>query len=86
MCYLFEFRKRTAGSHGIYKNRNRVQKLANCTLRYLATKLDVHDRHCMLLYSSSLPISVLGTLDIEANKFYDRTNRLKYDDALLTRY
>ena len=38
----------------------------------------------MLLYLSSLPISVLRSLDTEANKFYDRSNRL-YDVALLTR-
>ena len=38
----------------------------------------------MLSYISSLPISVLRSLDTEANKFYDRTNRL-YDAALLTR-
>ena len=86
---LLEFRKRTARSHGIKKNGNckrksRVQKLANCTLRDLATKLDVHGRHCMLSYLSSLPISVLRSLDTEANKFYDRTNRL-YDAALFTR-
>ena len=86
---MLEFRKRTARSHGIKKNGNckrksRVQKLANCTLRDLATKFDVHDRHCMLSYLSLLPISVLRSLDTEANKFYDRTNRL-YDAALLTR-
>ena len=38
----------------------------------------------MLSYLSSLPISVLCSLDTEANKFYDRTNRL-YDAALITR-
>ena len=38
----------------------------------------------MLSYLSSLPISVLRGLDTEANKFYDRSNRL-YDAALLTR-
>ena len=70
---LLEFRKRATRSHGIKKNRNcksksRVQKLANCTLRDLAAKLDVHGRHCML-YLSSLPISVLRSLDTEANKF-----------------
>ena len=86
---LLEFRIRTARSHGIKKNGNckrksRVQKLANCTLRDLAAKLDVHGRHYMLSYLSSLPISVLHNLDTEANKFYDRTNRL-YDAALLTR-
>ena len=38
----------------------------------------------MLSYLSSLPISVLRCLDPEANKLYDRTNRL-YDAALLIR-
>ena len=38
----------------------------------------------MLSYSSSLPISVLRSLDTKANKFYYRSNRL-YDAALLTR-
>ena len=38
----------------------------------------------MLLYLSSLPISVLRSFDIEANKFYDESNRF-YDAALLTR-
>ena len=84
---LLEFRKRTARSHGIKKNRNckrksRAQKLAtcNCTPRDLATKLGVRGRHCMLSYLRSLPISVLRSLDTEADKFYDRTNRL-YDAA-----
>ena len=38
----------------------------------------------MLSYLSSISISVLRSLDTEANKFYDRTNR-SYDAALLTR-
>ena len=86
---LLEFRKRIARSHGIKKNGNckrksRVQKLANCTLRDPAGKLDVHGRHSMLSFLSSLPISVLRSLDIEANKFYDGSNRL-YNAALLIR-
>ena len=86
---MLEFRKRTARLHGIKKNgscnrKSRVKKLANCTLRDLAAKLDVHGRHCMLSYLSSLPISVLRSLDTEVNKFYDRTNRL-YDAVLLKR-
>ena len=86
---LLEFRKRTARSHGIKKNGNckhksRILKLANCTLRDLAGQFDVHGRHSMLSYLSPLPISVLCSLDTEANKFYDRSNRL-YDAALLTR-
>ena len=70
--------------NGNCKCESRVQKLANCTLRDLAIKVDVHSQHCMLSYLSSLPISVLRSLDTEAYKFYDRTNRL-YDSALLTR-
>ena len=86
---LLEFRKQTARSHGNKKNANcksksRVQKLVNCTLRDLDTKLDVLGRPCMLSYLSSLPISVLRSLDTKANKFYDGTNRL-YDAALLIR-
>ena len=38
----------------------------------------------MFSYLSSLPISVLRSLDTEANRFYDRANRL-YDAGLLTR-
>ena len=74
----------TLKKNGICKRKSHVQKLANCTLRGLAAKLDVHGRHCMLSYLSSLPISFLRSLDTEADKFYDRTNRL-YDAALLTR-
>ena len=37
----------------------------------------------MISYLSSLPISALRSLDNEANKFYDRSNRL-YDAALFT--
>ena len=86
---LLDFRKRTARSHGIKKNENckrksRVQKSADCILRELTTKVDVHGRHCMFSYLSSLPISVLRSLDTEACKFYDRTIRLYYA-ALLTR-
>ena len=61
--------------NGNCKRKSRVQKLANSTLRDPAAKLDVHGRHCMFLYLSSLPISVLRSLDTEANKFYDKTNR-----------
>ena len=38
----------------------------------------------MLSFLSSLPIPVLHSLDIEANRFYDR-NQQMYEAALLTR-
>ena len=69
---------------GNCKRKSRVHKLANCILRDLAGKFDVHGRHSMLSYLSPLPISVLRSLDTEDNKFCDRSNRL-YDAALLTR-
>ena len=69
---------------GNCKRKSHVQKLANCTLRDLAGILDTHGRHSMLSYLSLLPISVLCSLDTEANKFYNRSDRL-YDAALLSR-
>ena len=39
----------------------------------------------MLSFLSSLPISVLRSLDTEANKFYDSAHQW-YDSALLNRY
>ena len=57
---LLEFHKRTARSQEIKKNgnckrKNRIKKLANCTLRDLAGILDVHGRRSMVSYLSSLP-------------------------------
>ena len=49
---LLESCKQTARSYRIKKNGNcirksRVQQLADCTLRDLTAKLEVHSRHCM---------------------------------------
>ena len=43
-----------------------------------------HDWHGLFSFLSSLPISVLRYLELEANKLYDRANKL-YKAALLTR-
>ena len=59
-------------------------KILNTSLNDLALKLSIHGRHPMLSYLSSLPIAELRSLDIEANRFYDRNHQL-YDAALLTR-
>ena len=40
--------------------------------------------HGLFSFLSSLPISALRNLELEANKLYDRTNKL-YKAALLTR-
>ena len=42
-----------------------------------------HGRHGLFSFLSSLPISVLRNLELEANKLYDRANKLY--KALLTR-
>ena len=36
-----------------------------------------HGRHGLFSFLSSLPISVLRNLELEANKLYDRANKLK---------
>ena len=76
-------------SHGIRKKGNgkrkkRAVKRSNTSLKDLSKVLEDHDRHFLLSFLSSLPISVLRILDTEANKFYDRNHQL-YDAALLTR-
>ena len=43
-----------------------------------------HGRHGLFSFLSSLPISVLRNLELEANILYDRANKL-YKAALLTR-
>ena len=43
-----------------------------------------HGRHGLFSFLSSLPISVLRNLELEANKLYDRANKL-CKAALLTR-
>ena len=43
-----------------------------------------HDWHGLFSFLSSLPISVLRNLELEANKLYDRESKL-YKAALLTR-
>ena len=86
---LLECRKRKTRSHGIrkngnYKRKNRANKLANTTLKCLSKVLKDHGRHSMLSFLISLPMSVLRSLDTEANKFYYSTHQL-YNAALLTR-
>ena len=87
---LLECQKRKTRYHGIGKNgsnkrKNRANKRANITLNCLSKVLKDHGHHSMLSFFSALPISVLRSLDTEANKFYESTNQL-YDAALLTRW
>ena len=86
---LFEIRKRKRRSHGKRQKgndkRKRCAEQKSCTsLNNLSSKLREHGRHAMFSFLSSLPIPVLGILDIEANRFYDRNHQM-YEAALLTR-
>ena len=62
-----------------------VLKRINTSLKDLSIALNNHSWHGLLSFLSSLPISVLRNLVLEANKLDDRANKL-YKAALLTRY
>ena len=61
-----------------------LKKRINTSLKDIAIALNNHGHHGLLSFLSSLPILVLRNLELEANKFYDRANKL-YKTALLTR-
>ena len=86
---VLECKKHKSRSHGKRKNGNIkrqicTKKRLNTSLKDLSLALSNHDRHGLLSFLSSLPISVLHNLELEANKLYDRANKL-YKAALLTR-
>ena len=82
---LLDIRKRNNPSHGKRKNGNLKRKNKHVlTLSELSIILKHSGGHMALSRLVSLSISSLRTLDIEANKFYDRSHRL-YDTAILTR-
>ena len=82
---LFDIRKRNNRSHGKRKNGNFKHKNKHVlTLSELSIILKHSGRHAALSCLVTVSISSLRNLDIEANKFYDRSHQL-YDAALLTR-
>ena len=60
------------------------EKRINTALKNLSIALNNHGRHGLLSFLSSLTISVLRNLEIEANKFYNTANKL-YKATLFTR-
>ena len=60
-----------------------LKKRLNTSLKDLPLALTNHGRHGLFSFLSSLPISVLHNLELEANKLYDRANKL-YKATLLT--
>ena len=86
---VLECKKRKSRSHGKRKNGNIKHKIGNekrlnTSLNYLSIALNNHGWHGLFSFLSSLPISVLRNLELEANKLYNRANKL-YKAALLTR-
>ena len=86
---VLECKKRKSRSHGKRKNGNIKRKICtekrlNTSLKDLSLALTNHGRHGLFSFLSSFPISVLRNLELEANKLYDRANKL-YKAALLTR-
>ena len=86
---VLECKKRKSRFHGIRKNGNDkckicTEKCLNTSLKDLSLALINHGRHVFFSFLSSLPISVLHNLELEANKLYDRANTLP-KEALLTR-
>ena len=89
VVFLLGFRKRKSRSHGLRQKGNKKRKMcavkrSNTSLKDLSQELKGNDRHSVLSFSSSLPISALCVLETVANKFYDINHQL-YDAALLTR-
>ena len=86
---VLECKKRKSRSYGRRKNGNIKRKICtekclNASLKDLSLALTNHGWHGLLSFLSSLPISVLRNLKLEANKLYDIANKL-YKAALLTR-
>ena len=86
---VLECKKRKSRSHGKRKNGNIKRKICtekrlNTSLKDPSMALTNHGRHGLFSFLSSLPISVLRNLELEANKLYNRANKL-YKAALLTR-
>ena len=70
--YLLECKKRQSRSHGKRRNCNIKRKICtvkriNTSLKNLSIALNNHGRHGLLSFLSSLSISVLRDLELEAN-------------------
>ena len=77
--FCLECKKRKSRSHGKRKNGNIKRKICtekrlNTSLKDLSIALNNHGWHGLFSFLSSLPISVLLNLELDANKLYDRAN------------
>ena len=68
--------KPNSRSHGKRRRKIRTEKRINTSLKDLSIALNNHGRYGLLSFLSSLPISILRNLELEANELYDRANKL----------
>ena len=78
---VLEFKKHKSSSHGKRKNGNIKRKICtkkclNTSPKDLSLALSNNGQHDLFSFLSSLPISVLRNLELEANKLYDRANKI----------
>ena len=74
-------KKSKSTSYGKRKNGNIERKICtekrlNTSLKYFSRASNNHGQYGLFSFLSSLPISVLRNLELEANKLYDRANKL----------
>ena len=78
---LLECKKRKRRSHSKRKTGNIKRKICteksmNTSLKDLSIALNNHDRHGLLSFFKFLAYLSLRNLEIEANRLYDRANKL----------
>ena len=76
--------RKNRSQNGNIKRKICTKKRLNISLNDLSIALNNHGRHGLFIILSSLTISVLRNLELEANKLYNTANKF-YKAALLTR-
>ena len=76
---VLKCKKRKSRSHGKRNNGNIKRKICterrlNTSLKDLSIALNNHGWHGLFSFLSSLPVSFLLNLELEANKLYARAN------------
>ena len=66
-CKKHKSRYRGKRKNGNIKHKIRTEKRLNTSLKDLSIALNNHGRHGLLSFLSSLPISVLCNLELQAN-------------------
>ena len=83
-CKKLKSRSHGKRKNGIIKHKICTEKRINTSLKDLSITSNNHGRHGLFSFLRSLPISILRSLELEANTLYNRANKF-YKAALLTR-